>query len=268
VQGATPRGIAIDSTAGFLYWGEGYFPNWISRLRLPDSGSENIVDPRPGFAADIEIDSVAGKIYWADWPYDLIRRANLDGSSIETIIPESGSAGAPYFLEVDPGGGKLYWSDFDSGNIYRASLDGSGPETFISGLDRARDIEIVNGMIYWTDADARLVQRQNLDGTLREILYGPAGLVSPHGLAVDRFSGFLYVADSEGRQVYRGRVDGSIPLQPIIIPGLVNPWDVAILEVPEPHGLGWLAIAIFQSMPGRVVRRRYRRRDRRPWRSR
>jgi hypothetical protein len=189
-----------------------------------------------GFPADVEIDLVAGKLYWADRDLDIIRRANLDGSGAETIVsvPAPGNNGAPYFLELDPARNKLYWSDFDSGLIHRASLDGSSPETFVSGLDRVRDIEILNDMIYWTDRDTRLVQRQNLDGTLRETLYGPAGLVLPHGLALDAASGFLYIADADGRQVYRGALDGGAALVPIGPVSLQNPWDVALL-VPETH---------------------------------
>jgi hypothetical protein len=111
-------------------------------------------------------------------------------------------------------------------------LDGSSAETFVSGLDRVRDIEILDDMIYWTDRDTRLVQRQNLDGTLRETLYGPAGLVLPHGLALDPSSAFLYVADADGRQVYRGTVEGSSPLEAIGPTSLLNPWDVALAPQP------------------------------------
>ena len=243
-----PRGIAIDTAARVFYWAENG-TNRIRRAGLDGSELQNIVTTGLGFPADIEVDSASGKLYWADRDLDIVRRANLDGSSVETIVPASGSNGGPYFVELDFSGSKLYWSDFDSGIIHRANLDGSATETFISGLDRVRDMEILNGMIYWTDRDTRLIQRQNLDGTLRETLYGPSGLVLPHGLALDPFSGFLYVADADGGQVYRGRLDRSIPLQPIAAAGLQNPWDIAIVEVPEPRGLVWLIVALATSFP-------------------
>jgi hypothetical protein len=148
-------------------------------------------------------------------------------------VPAPGNNGAPYFLELDPDRNKMYWSDFDSGIIHRANLDGSSPEAFVSGLDRVRDIEVLNDMIYWTDRDTRLVQRQNLDGTGREALYGPSGLTLPHGLALDSASGFLYIADADGGQVYRGALDGAAALEPIGPASLQNPWDVAILLVNE-----------------------------------
>jgi sugar lactone lactonase YvrE len=228
--GAEPRGVAIDETGGFLYWAENG-TNRIRRAGLDGAGPQDIITTGLGFPADIEIDAAAGKLYWADRDLDVIRRANLDGSGAETIVsvPAPGNNGAPYFLELDPARSKLYWSDFDSGVIHRANLDGSSAETFVSGLDRVRDIEIVNDMIYWTDRDTRLVQRQNLDGSLRETLYGPAGLVLPHGLALDPSGGFLYVADADGGQVYRGALDGEGLLEAIGPSGLQNPWDVVIV---------------------------------------
>ena len=232
--GAEPRGVAIDATHGFLYWTENG-TNRIRRAGLDGSAPQDIVTSGLGFPADIEIDLAAGKLYWADRDLDIIRRANFDGSDAETVVsvPAPGNNGAPYFLELDSDQNKLYWSDFDSGTIHRANLDGSSAETFVSGLDRVRDVEILNGMIYWTDRDTRLVQRQQLDSTLRETLYGPSGLVLPHGLAVDPSSGFLYVADADGGQVYRGKLDGTGSLEPIGSTGLQNPWDVALFV--EPH---------------------------------
>jgi DNA-binding beta-propeller fold protein YncE len=231
--GAEPRGIALDAMGGFLYWTENG-TNRIRRAGLDGAGPQDIITTGLGFPADIEIDLAAAKLYWADRDLDVIRRSNLDGSEAETIVsvPAPGNTGAPYFLELDPAGNKLYWSDFDSGVIHRANLDGSSAEAFVSGLDRVRDIEILDDKIYWTDRDARLIQRQNLDGTLRETLYGPSGLVLPHGLALDPASGFLYIADADGRQVYRGAIEGGSALEPIGPGSLLNPWDVALL-VPE-----------------------------------
>ncbi|HJQ80869.1 MAG TPA: hypothetical protein VJ828_12975 [Lacipirellulaceae bacterium] len=230
--GAEPRGIAIDEDAGFLYWAENG-TNRIRRAGLDGAGPQDIITTGLVFPADIEIDAAAGKLYWADRDLDVIRRSNLDGSGAETIVsvPAPGNNAAPYFLELDPARNKLYWSDFDSGIIHRANLDGSLAETFVSGLDRVRDIEILDDMIYWTDRDTRLVQRQNLDGTLRETLYGPSGLALPHGLALDPTSGFLFVADADGGQVYRGDLAGATALEAIGPVTLQNPWDVALLAL-------------------------------------
>ena len=235
--GAEPRGIAIDEDAGFLYWAENG-TNRIRRAELDGAGPQDIITTGLGFPADIEIDVAAGKLYWADRDLDIIRRANLDGSGAETIVsvPAPGNTAAPYFLELDPARNTLYWSDFDSGIIHRANLDGSTAETFVSGLDRVRDVEILDDMIYWTDRDTRLVQRQNLDGTMRETLYGPSGLVLPHGLALDPSSGFLYVADADGGQVYRGDLDGTGSLEAVGPMGLQNPWDVELLELEPSEG--------------------------------
>jgi hypothetical protein len=225
--GAEPRGIAVAAEAGFLYWTENG-TNRIRRAGLDGASPEDVISSGLGFPADIEIDPASGKLYWADRDLDVIRRASLDGTGVETVVsvPAPGNNGAPYFLELDVTAGKLYWSDFDSGIIHRANLDGSLPENFITGLDRVRDIKVLDDMIYWTDRDTRLVQRQRLDGLQRETLHGPAGLVLPHGLALDSSSGRLYVADADGAQVVIGDLDGAGSTLPIAASGLQNPWDV------------------------------------------
>jgi hypothetical protein len=179
---AEPRGIAVAAEAGLLYWTENG-TNRIRRAGLDGSSPEDVISSGLGFPADIEIDAAGGKLYWADRDLDVIRRANLDGTSVETVVnvPAPGNNAAPYFLELDVSAGKIYWSDFDSGVIHRANLDGSLQENFITGLDRVRDIEVVDDMIYWTDRDARLVQRQRLDGTQRDTLHGPTGWCFPMG---------------------------------------------------------------------------------------
>jgi sugar lactone lactonase YvrE len=228
--GAEPRGIAVAAEAGFLYWAENG-TNRIRRAGLDGASPEDIITSGLGFPADIEIDPSTAKLYWADRDLDVIRRANLDGTGVETVVsvPAPGNNAAPYFLEIDPAAGKLYWSDFDSGVIHRANLDGSSPQDFVTGLDRVRDIEILDDMIYWTDRDARLVQRQRLDGSQRETLHGPTGLVLPHGLALDASSGLLFIADADGAQVVRGSLDGTGAVAPIAAAGLQNPWDVDLL---------------------------------------
>lgn len=232
--GSEPRGIAVDPRSAMLYWTE----NGTNRIRRApfDGGSpENVISSALGFPADLEIDAVAGKLYWADRDLDVIRRANLDGSAVETVVsvPSNGNDTAPYFLELDVTGGHLYWSDFNSGVIHRALLDGSSQEEIVTGLDRVRDIGVYAGKLYWNDRDAALVQRENLDGSGRETLFGPAGLTLPHGLALDGLSGELYFADSDGRQVFRGSMSGT-NLQAIASEGLINPWDIEVMSVPEP----------------------------------
>ena len=67
-----------------------------------------------------------------------IRRANLDGSQVETIIT---GLEHPEGLDIDEGAGKIYWAEW--GRIGRANLNGSQVETIGSvwGADIALDVD-------------------------------------------------------------------------------------------------------------------------------
>jgi DNA-binding beta-propeller fold protein YncE len=242
--GSEPRGIALDAQRGMLYWNENG-TNRIRRAKLDGSDVESIVTTGLSFPADIEVDAAAGKIYWADRDLDVIRRANLDGSNVETILsmPAAGTDAAPYFLELDVPSGQLYWGEFDGGTIHRARLDGALQENVVTGLDHVRDIAVHAGKIYWNERNLAVVQRQNLDGSDRETLFGPTGLVHPHGLALDPANDQLYFADTDGQTIYRGGLAGGA-WDAVAMAQLQNPWDVEVLEVPEPASIALLAITI------------------------
>ena len=156
------------------------------------------------------------KIYWIDDKrnsrIERIRRANLDGSNIETIIFFKTP---PSSLALDVDGGKIYWTD--PNNIRRANLDGSNIETIITGLsswspDLALDAD--RGRIYWIDED---IQRADLDGsnietlvTENELDYDPSDwkATSGSGLVLDVDESKMYWTDSVGR-LRRANSDGS-----------------------------------------------------------
>ena len=118
-----------------------------------------------------------GKIYWIDGSNpQRIRRANLDGSNLETIITGVQEVRE---LALDVDRGKIYWIDWD---IQRANLDGSNIETIItedeldydpndwratSGSGLALDVD--GSKMYWTDSVGRL-RRANLGGSNIETL--------------------------------------------------------------------------------------------------
>ena len=122
----------------------------IYRTGLTGSPVETIVSNDKGESEVIALDLSGGKMYWASWRGDEIRRANLDGSQVETLVAGldriydlAGRRGAgakytgrrmgwglsgptstalklkPSFTEsskgvaLDLGGGKIYWTDSD-----------------------------------------------------------------------------------------------------------------------------------------------------------
>jgi hypothetical protein len=79
-------------------------------------------------------------IRWSDFNGGKIRRANLDGSGLETLVEGLAS---PALLALDFAGGLMYWTNAGSGDIRRANLDGSGEQTLITGLSRPGFIALV-----------------------------------------------------------------------------------------------------------------------------
>jgi len=71
----------------------------------------------------IALDTVNGKMYWADQGPSKISRANLDGTDVEILVT-SGTT-HPHDIGLDFAGGKMYWTDSYTNNIQRAHLEKS-----------------------------------------------------------------------------------------------------------------------------------------------
>src|SRR5262249_55923885 len=120
----------------------------------------------------LAVDGLAGKMYWTDVTDSTIRRANLDGSSIQDLL-NLGIENQPNAIALEPTGRKMYWTEIDfstSGlnaldKIRRANLDGSGVETLVSGRRHSFGLAVdgAGGKMYWFDAST--IRRANLDGS-------------------------------------------------------------------------------------------------------
>ena len=71
------------------------------------------------------------KMYWTDWLYGKVMRANLDGTNVEEVLSNQSDAGG---IAIDTVAGKIYWtrdpSDLTQG-IHRANLDGTNVEPVV-----------------------------------------------------------------------------------------------------------------------------------------
>ncbi|MDE0467543.1 MAG: DUF5050 domain-containing protein, partial [Candidatus Poribacteria bacterium] len=117
----------------------------------------------------VPIDPTQPAIYWGG---DGIQRANLDGSNVQTLVPEVDVSD----ITLDVAGGKMYWINYKS--VQRANFDGSQVETLVTGeyapyLTVDRSI----GKMYWLGYEARdgysspaKILRANLDGSNVETL--------------------------------------------------------------------------------------------------
>ena len=90
----------------------------------------------------------------------MIKRANLDGSQVETIVA---GLDRVYDLAVDEEGGKLYWAGWDG--VLQANLDGSQAQTLFTESSKGVALDVGGGKIYWTEWIWGKIQRANLDGS-------------------------------------------------------------------------------------------------------
>lgn len=175
------RGLALDESAGLLYWAD--------NRETPDGGiwtvavdGTGLTEIVPGLNKPhgVAIDTINGKIYWTQNIDDspgtsgAIRRSDLAGTNVEDVLT-SLSAGIRG-IDVDPVNGKIYWTDHFNDEILWANLDGSSPQMILNGLDNPHDVAVdtAAGFLFWTEGiDANLdpnasLRRSNLDGTSPE----------------------------------------------------------------------------------------------------
>ncbi len=117
-----PVGIAVDRTSAFAFWTDPCTGT------IKRSSGFNIDTLASGLAGPggIALDIYAGKMYWVDTTAGTISRANLNGTSVQTIIPSG--INTPEAIAVDPFGGWIYWTEFISpgvGKVRAARLDGT-----------------------------------------------------------------------------------------------------------------------------------------------
>jgi len=163
----------------------------------------------------IALDTDHGKMYWTDYLTKKVRRANLDGSSMEDLA--IACRDNPTGIALDVPGGRVYWGEkiFKSehepfgGTINRANLDGSAAELLLEGYDvNAIALDLDAGKVYW--AGGAVVGRANLDGSMIECLIETPD-VERTGLALDPAEEKMYLTAGSRHSHYAGRAaDGSL----------------------------------------------------------
>lgn len=185
----------------------------------------------------IAVDVPNGYIYWTGMgaPSEnngFIRRSDLNGRNIVTIVPEGGTY-TPKQLKLDSENGKLYWSDREGMRVMRANLDGSEVETLVTtgmGPSDREDtsrwcvgiaLDLAEGYVYWSQKGsdnagigslrrAPIELSQGEDSTNRsdiEVLF--EGLPEPIDIDLDLINRMIYWTD---------RGDDTINRAPIEIP--------------------------------------------------
>ena len=213
-------GVTIsDAQVHYMYWAD--HGNGTNQIRRANLDGTNVQDIVTGFGrpVGIALDLPGDKIYWTDRDNvdyanpnarNSIRRMDLDGTNIETLV--TGGASVKEAIALDTAGGKMYWVDWNTftgtGKIQRANLDGTNVEDVVSELRDPRGIalDLSRGKMYWTDGGAGKIQRANFDGSNIENLV--TGVVASY-LALDFSDSKIYWANWGAGKIQRANFDGS-----------------------------------------------------------
>jgi len=198
-----PGGIALDPTAGKIYWTD--FHGSHDNIRVGDmdgSGASSIVLSGLNGPMGIAIDAANSHLYFCDNGDNVIKRVDTVGTNETTLI----SGGDPNYIALDlintPN--KMYWTDFDADEIKRADLDGTNPETLVEldpGSPRGISLDISAGKMYWVDEGLDTMSRANMDGSDVETLL--TGLNFTTGMDIDTVQKTIYWCDLTDNDIHR-----------------------------------------------------------------
>ncbi len=220
----TPVSIALDLEHQKLYWIDkpGFQNRSIRRIGLNGQNLETVLtsDVLGNGVLDPEIlalDFDQGKMIWVEPQGDAIRQANLDGSEIEEIVPETPLPNSEWRwgIALDGPNQKLYWTNPGSKKIERANRDGSQVTTVLDTPIVGPGpicIDRIARKIYWGDNVVYKIQRANLDGSeIEDIASG----FRARSLAIHKPSNKLYWTRVQGFNqeteglIQRANLDGS-----------------------------------------------------------
>ena len=178
-----PRSIVVDTVRKKLYW----INSFETKIQSADMNGENIEtviqldDDVTSFAIDIE----GTKFYWTDPQYS-IRRMNLDGTNMETVLHRSTDLTRGWSTDLTRGiggiaiaDGKIYWTEQQvwyrvSGKIHRANLNGTNVETLATPFGNPTGIAVdtLNGKVYWANSFGGLQRLDINGGDIEDVVYG------------------------------------------------------------------------------------------------
>lgn len=203
------RNIAIDPGEGKLYWLED--GTEIKRSDLDGSNKETLVNSGFSDPVTITLDTVNDKIYWADQGNNTIKRANLNGSSIETIsfTPSGEAPQTPQNIAIDLTNNKIFWTEGGTSNkIKKADLNGNNATTLSVSVSAPTGIILnaPNNEMYWADKTTNKVHTATLDGNSPTDIATDAG--EPLALVLDVSNNHIYFTEEASRKIVRTDLTG------------------------------------------------------------
>ncbi|KAA8596151.1 hypothetical protein FQN60_011442 [Etheostoma spectabile] len=233
---ACPTGILLkgdgrscdDSPESFLL-----FSNRVSvrRISLDTNDHTDVHVPVPELhnVISLDYDSVDGKLYYTDVTLDVIRRANLDGTGMETVISQG--LKTTDGLAVDWVARNMYWTDTGRNTIEVARLDGTSRKVLVNNsLDEPRAIAVFpsKGFLFWTDwGHIAKIERSHLDGSDRKVLIN-TDLGWPNGLTLDYDTRRIFWVDAHLDRIESSDLNGK--LRQVLVSPVSHPFALTQLK--------------------------------------
>ena len=207
-----PVDLAVDPTAGKVYWVDGRYPrSVVSRSDLDGRNFEDvqIQIPEPSeFGLDvlstIALDPLSSTLYVgteASLSLSMVSPGRIImgpmRGPLDNVI-EDGAFETIWDIEVDAANGKLYFVG-RLGQLWRRNLDGSDPVQLKTAVGSG--IAISPRYLYWLDLASKTLRRSNLDGSLETAVL--SGVAEIRDLAVDASDRYLWWTIPGGKAVWR-----------------------------------------------------------------
>lgn len=242
---ALPDGIAIDHSSERMFWtcmGEpGDRDGALYSAKLDGTDQQTVVDAgKINTPKQLCLDTAAQKVYFCDREGCAVYRCNYDGSDLEVIAKNGGTASHTtdqanamnwcVGIALSPSRGKFYWSQKGPskggrGRIFSANMatpEGKTAETrddikcILYGLPEPIDLDVdeENSRLYWTDRGelpwGNTLNRVDLDEEGMPVLEAPA--VLPREMAIARrfHEAIGLKVDSRNNRVYVTDLGGSV----------------------------------------------------------
>ncbi|XP_075884557.1 low-density lipoprotein receptor-related protein 4 isoform X1 [Nelusetta ayraudi] len=233
-----PDGTSCACPTGVLLKADGFsceqrpesyllFSNRVSLRRISldtdDRTDVHLDVPQLHNVISLDYDSVDGKVYYTDVTLDVIRRANLDGSGMETVVSQG--LKTTDGLAVDWVSRNMYWTDTGRNTIEVARLDGSCRKVLVNNsLDEPRAIAVFpsKGFLFWTDwGNIAKIERSHLDGSERKVLIN-TDLGWPNGLTLDYDTRRIFWVDAHLDRIESSDLNGK--LRQILVSPVSHPF--------------------------------------------
>lgn len=215
-----------------------YFTTYYSSasIRRVNFDGTNMTDLIAGlkFPHGIDIDRVHSKLYFIEYGYGDLMRANLDGSSVETLVNKGDWEIAG--ISVDAINNKMYYAPFGAGDAYRADLDGSNETTIISGFDGGAVLRahLPTSKLYYAQPLSLKIKRADVDGSNQQDLHS----LSSWTTALDVSDGLDFPSDVTPTPTV---TPTATPTETNAVPA--NTLDLTILD-PEGRPISGAVVAI------------------------